>query len=91
MNWIFKLKKMEQSDIKKMKRRKPFFLLFFIAGLFLISAVVMMLWNAILPSLTDFCNDNLLAGHGLVCAQPDFIRKLSLRFTIQSSTPLFPG
>lgn len=45
---------MEQSEITKMKRRKPFFLLFFIAGLFTISAVVMVLWNAILPSLTGF-------------------------------------
>lgn len=45
---------MEHSDINKMKRRKPLFLLLFMAGLFAISAVVMVLWNAILPSLAGF-------------------------------------
>jgi len=45
---------MEQSGINRMKSRKPLFLLFFIAGLFAISAVVMALWNAILPSLAGF-------------------------------------
>lgn len=56
---------MEQTDINKMKRRKPFFLLFFIAGLFLISAVVMVLWNAILPSLTDFSTITYWQAMGL--------------------------
>lgn len=40
---------MERSD-RRYRRRKPFFL-FIIAGLFALGAVVMFLWNAILPDI----------------------------------------
>lgn len=40
---------MEHSNIRN-RRRKPFFL-FIIAGIFILGAVVMLLWNAILPNI----------------------------------------
>ncbi len=44
---------MEQSHYKHWKRKKPFIFLFIIAGIFALSAVVMFLWNAILPDVID--------------------------------------
>ncbi len=56
---------MEQSGINRMKRRKPLFLLFFIAGLFTVTAVIMVLWNAILPSLIGFSEITYWQAMGL--------------------------
>ena len=55
---------MERS-IRNNRRRKPFFL-FIIAGIFILGAVVMLLWNAILPDVLGVSNVNYWQALGLL-------------------------
>ncbi len=57
---------MENSASDKMKRRKGFFFIFMIAGLFIVSAIVMLLWNALLPALTGVMPVNYWQAMGLL-------------------------
>ena len=42
---------METKDTFRFRKRRGIFLIFMISGLFLISTIVMLLWNLILPSV----------------------------------------
>ncbi len=55
---------MEQSN-RRNRRRKPFFL-FIIAGIFILGAVVMLLWNAILPDIMAVSKINYWQALGLL-------------------------
>ena len=57
---------MYNNRFSKRRGRPPLFLLFFIAMVLLLSVVVMLLWNAILPSLLHVNNISYTQSIGLL-------------------------
>ncbi|WP_296151818.1 hypothetical protein [uncultured Flavobacterium sp.] len=54
-----------ERPIRNNRRRKPFFLLI-IAGIFILGAVVMLLWNAILPDVLGVAAVNYWQALGIL-------------------------